>query len=166
MIRSLVLLTTLLTASHSLHVTKVQTNDVPWSYFVGVWDCDGLMSGGTNPHHASLVGVTTPGRNGVELSETDLEPAGYSGTYQMFTDPHGQVFDVDVNNSGYAIYEGLWQHSLLTLTRSGAASYHLPKADRFIYRVLRQDAFEIEWQIDLESGWARSDILHCHRKAN
>jgi hypothetical protein len=134
--------------------------------FTGDWQCAGTFPGNGRLHrsiyHASL---STDGK-WMELTETDLEPSGYVGRYELAVDPgHAKLVFLDINSSGYAIFESPgWDGPILTVTSTDVQRYNTaaPK-NRFVYAVKDSQHFDVEWQVEKAGAWASGDLLHCSK---
>jgi hypothetical protein len=134
--------------------------------FAGRWSCAGAFGNG-QPHRSSYEGKIGLGGRWLELSETDLQPAGYVATYLIGMAGDGtHILDFDVNNFGSARYESPgWDGSSLTLSSVGTEGYAKPAPDnRFVYSAVSKSRFEVTWQVKGPSGWPTGgDHLICDR---
>jgi hypothetical protein len=100
----------------------------------------------------------------VDLTETDVEPKGYVGRYELGADAsHDKLVFIDINSSGYGIFDSPgWDGSTLTVTSTEELRYSsaAPK-NRFLYTVHDPQHFDVEWQVQKAGTWATGDLLHC-----
>jgi hypothetical protein len=136
--------------------------------FAGDWQCAGSFSGSGRQHRSVYHGESSTDGKWLDLIETDIEPKGYVGRYELGTDPgHGKLVFIDMNSAGYAIFDSPgWDGQTLTVTRTDLphASATTPKS-RFLYTVQDPQHFDVEWQIQKEGAWAPGDIQHCAAQA-
>jgi hypothetical protein len=132
--------------------------------FDGVWACSGSFVRNGKPHRSTYEGRSVPGSTWIELVETDIEPKGYVGRYMIGYDSgKKQLFELDANNAGYAIYTSPgWQDRSLILTSTETVSYSVPK-NRFVFHTTSPDTFDVAWETETGSGWAAADRLSCER---
>lgn len=112
--------------------------------FDGNWTCDGKFVRAGKVHRSTFQGEQVMGGNWIKLTETDVEPKGYIANYLIrYNADRRQMEEVDVNNSGYAIYTGPgWEGKRLVLTSTEVKNYPTPlPANRFVYEVSDPDAF-------------------------
>jgi len=137
--------------------------------FSGRWQCQGVFRSG-KPHEATYNGDVVLGGKWLELTEVDTVPAtGYSAKYLIGVDTeHGQLVEFDANTFAAATYTSLegWVGPVLTMTSPVSQNPQAPYAmNRFLYSVIAQDAFTVDWQISKtpEPHWVTADHLACKR---
>jgi hypothetical protein len=132
--------------------------------FTGYWQCAGSFPGSGRQHRSVYHGEPSADGKWVDLTETDLEPKGYVGRYELGTDSgQDKLVFIDVNSAGYAIFESPgWDGRTLTVTSTDVLHYSSasPK-NRFLYTVNDAKHFDVEWQYEKAGGWASGDLLHC-----
>jgi hypothetical protein len=135
--------------------------------FAGYWQCSGIFSGGGRQHRSIYHGESSADGKWV-LTETDIDPQGYVGRYELGTDAgHAKLVFIDMNSSGYAIFESPgWDGHTLTVTSTDDLHYSsaAPK-NRFLYTVNDPQHFDVEWQYQKAGVWAAGDVLHCSTQA-
>jgi hypothetical protein len=132
--------------------------------FAGYWQCAGSFPGNGRQHRSVYHGEASPDGKWVDITETDIEPKGYVGRYELGTDAgQDKLVFIDMNSAGYAIFESPgWAGHTLTVT-STDVSHNSSGAtkNRFLYTVHDTQHFDVEWQIQKAGTWAASDIQHC-----
>jgi hypothetical protein len=132
--------------------------------FAGYWQCSGIFPGSGREHRSVYHGESSPDGKWLDLTETDLEPKGYVGRYELGTDAgHDKLVFIDMNSSGYAIFDSPgWDGSKLTVTSTDVLRYSsaAPK-NRFLYTVNDPQHFDVEWQYQKAGAWASGDVMHC-----
>jgi len=100
----------------------------------------------------------------IDLTETDVDPKGYVGRYELGADTgHAKLVFIDINSAGYAIFDSPgWDGRTLTVTSTDVLHYSsaAPK-NRFLYTVNDQQHFDVEKQVQKGNAWTSSDVLHC-----
>jgi hypothetical protein len=132
--------------------------------FAGYWQCSGNFSGSNREHRSVYHGEASADGKWVDLTETDIEPKGYVGRYELGTDAsHDKLVFIDMNSAGYAIFDSPgWDGHTLTVTSTDVLRYSsaAPK-NRFLYTVNDPQHFDVEWQYQKAGAWALGDRLHC-----
>jgi hypothetical protein len=132
--------------------------------FEGYWQCAGSFAGSGREHRSVYHGESSADGKWVDLTETDIEPKGYVGRYELGMDAgQSKLVFIDMNSAGYGIFDSPgWDGHTLTVTSTDALHYSsaAPK-NRFLYTVHDLQHFDVEWQIQKEGAWAPSDIQHC-----
>jgi hypothetical protein len=132
--------------------------------FAGYWQCSGNFRGSGHQHRSVYHGEASADGKWVDLTETDIEPKGYVGRYELGTDAsRDKLVFIDMNSSGYGIFDSPgWDGSTLTVTSTDVLRYssEAPK-NRFLYTVHDPQHFDVEWQIQKAGGWAPGDLQHC-----
>ncbi len=136
--------------------------------FAGYWQCAGSFPASGRQHRSVYHGEASADGKWVDLTETDIEPKGYVGRYELGTDAgQDKLVFIDVNSAGYAIFESPgWDGRTLTVTSTDVLHYSSasPK-NRFLYTVNDEKHFDVEWQFEKAGGWASGDLLHCAAQA-
>jgi hypothetical protein len=138
--------------------------------FDGSWDCTGSFRN-AQLHKAAFTGTMILDGTWLELAEQDVTPAtGYSAMYLIGYDPQAKhLVEFDANNFGAATYtsnEQGWRNGILTMSSAVSTDHSAPyAANRFVYTVVDQDTFTVDWEISKTStiNWVRSDHLNCVR---
>lgn len=139
--------------------------------FTGNWDCEGAFRN-NQVHKSTFAGTVILDGKWLELTEQDVQPAGYVGKYLIgFDAQQKQLVEFDANNFSAAIYtsDQGWHNNVLTMTspvsQDAAAPY---AANRFVYSVTGPDAFTVDWQISRTStlNWLPADHLVCKRRTH
>jgi len=136
--------------------------------FTGDWQCAGTFPGNGRLHRSTYHGSLSADGKWVELTETDLEPSGYVGRYELAVDPgHTKLVFLDINSAGYAIFESPgWDGPILTVTSTDVQRYKtVAPRNRFVYTVKDSQHFDVEWQVEKAGAWASGDLLHCSKDA-
>ncbi|HEY3988968.1 MAG TPA: hypothetical protein VGM02_06700 [Acidobacteriaceae bacterium] len=132
--------------------------------FAGYWQCSGSFEGSGRQHRSVYHGESSADGKWVDLTETDIEPKGYVGRYELGTDAtRDKLVFIDMNSSGYAIFDSPgWDGRTLTVTSTDVLRYAsaAPK-NRFLYTVQDPQHFDVEWQYQKAGGWASGDLQHC-----
>ena len=132
--------------------------------FAGYWQCSGSFAGSGQQHRSVYHGERSADGKWIDLTETDIEPKGYVGRYELGTDAgHDKLVFIDINSAGYAIFESPgWDGHTLTLTSTDVLHYTsaAPK-NRFLYTVHDPQHFDVEWQYEKANAWTSADLLHC-----
>ena len=132
--------------------------------FAGYWQCSGNFPGSGRQHRSVYHGQASADGKWVDLTETDVEPKGYVGRYELGADAsHDKLVFIDINSSGYGIFDSPgWDGSTLTVTSTEELRYSsaAPK-NRFLYTVHDPQHFDVEWQVQKAGTWATGDLLHC-----
>lgn len=132
--------------------------------FAGYWQCSGSYPGNGRQHRSVYHGEPSADGKWVDLTETDIEPKGYVGRYELGTDAgQDKLVFIDMNSSGYAIFDSPgWDGHTLTVTSTDVLRYSsaAPK-NRFLYTVNDPQHFDVEWQYQKSGAWASGDMLHC-----
>jgi hypothetical protein len=136
----------------------------PGFSFAGYWQCSGSYPGNGRQHRSIYHGEPSADGKWVDLTETDIEPKGYVGRYELGTDAgQDKLVFIDMNSSGYAIFESPgWNGRTLTVTSTDVLRYSsaAPK-NRFLYTVNDPQHFDVERQYQKSGAWASDDMLHC-----
>jgi hypothetical protein len=136
--------------------------------FAGYWQCSGSFPGSGRQHRSIYHGEASADGKWVDLTETDIEPKGYVGRYELGTDAgQDKLVFIDINSAGYAIFESAgWDGPTLTVTSTDVLHYSsaAPK-NRFLYTVQDPRHFDVEWQYDKAGAWTSGDLLHCASRA-
>jgi hypothetical protein len=132
--------------------------------FAGYWQCSGNFPSNGRQHRSVYHGEASADGRWVDLTETDVEPKGYVGRYELGTDAaHDKLVFINMNSAGYAIFDSPgWDGNTLTVTSTDVLRYSsaTPK-NRFLYKVQDPHHFDVEWQYDKAGAWASGDMLHC-----
>jgi hypothetical protein len=135
--------------------------------FAGYWQCSGNFVGSGREHRSLYHGEFSADGKWMDLTETDIEPKGYVGRYELGTDAsHDKLVFINMNSAGYAIFESPgWDGHTLTVTSTEVLHYSsaAPK-NRFLYTVHDPHHFDVEWQIQKAGTWAPGDVQHCTAK--
>jgi hypothetical protein len=136
----------------------------PGFSFAGYWECSGLFAGSGLLHRSVYHGEASADGKWVELTETDTEPKGYVGRYELGTDAgQAKLVFIDMNTAGYGIFDSPgWDGRTLTVTSTDVLRYasEAPK-NRYLYTVNDAQHFDVEWQYQKAGAWAQGDKLHC-----
>ncbi len=74
--------------------------------FAGYWQCSGSVAGSGREHRSVYHGESSADGKWVDLTETDIEPKGYVGRYELGTSPsHDKLVFIDMNSTGYGIFD-------------------------------------------------------------
>ena len=137
--------------------------------FTGSWNCQGAFANGRT-HRASFTGTLILGGKWLQLNETDIEPAtGYLAQYLLGFDPQSKrLVEFDANNFGAATYtsDTGWLNGALTVTSPVTEAPGQPyAANRFLYTVVGNDEFHVDWQVSKTAtlDWHPGDHLVCKR---
>ena len=140
--------------------------------FDGTWDCEGALGNG-KVHKSTFTGTVILDGKWLELTEKDIQPAtGYTAKYLIGYDSQQKhLVEFDANNFGAAIFasEDGWQNNVLTMTSPVSQDQKAPyAANRFLYSVIGQDTFTVDWQISRTAAlkWVQADHLACKHRAN
>lgn len=148
---------------HALCLSSTLTPPDGFS-FAGYWQCSGSFPGNGRQHRSVYHGEASADGRWVDLTETDIEPKGYVGRYELGTDAgDDKLVFIDMNSSGYAIFDSPgWNGHTLTVTSTDVLRYAsaAPK-NRFLYTVNDPQHFDVEWQYQIAGAWASGDLLHC-----
>jgi hypothetical protein len=132
--------------------------------FAGYWQCSGSFAASGREHRSVYHGESSADGKWVDLTETDIEPKGYVGRYELGTDAsHEKLVFIDMNSSGYGFFDSPgWDGRTLIVTSTDV----LPNASaapkkRFLYTVHDPAHFDVEWQVQKSGTWAPSDLQHC-----
>jgi hypothetical protein len=132
--------------------------------FAGYWQCSGSFPGSGALHRSVYHGEPSADGKWLDLTETDVEPKGYVGRYELGTDAgHDNLVFINMNSSGYGIFDSPgWDGHMLTVTSTEVLRYSsaAPK-NRFLYTVNDPQHFDVEWQYQKAGAWASGDLLHC-----
>jgi hypothetical protein len=132
--------------------------------FAGYWQCFGSFPASGRLHRSIYHGESSADGKWVDLTETDIEPKGYVGRYELGTDAgHDKLVFINMNSAGYGIFESPgWDGQTLTVTSTEVLRYSsaAPK-NRFLYTVNDPQHFSVEWQYQKADGWVSGDLLHC-----
>ena len=132
--------------------------------FAGYWQCSGNFPSSGRQHRSVYHGESSADGKWVDLTETDVDPKGYVGRYELGTDAgQDKLVFIDMNSSGYAIFDSPgWDGHTLTVTSTEVVRYSpaAPK-NRFLYTVNDPQHFDVEWQYQKAGAWASGDLLHC-----
>ncbi len=131
--------------------------------FEGDWQCSGRFPRSGKTHRSSYHGAANADGRWIVLTETDIEPKGYVGIYELGADAGGtKLIFLDVNSAGYAIFDSPgWQGQTLTVTSTEVHYAKVFPQNRFIYTVKDAQHFDVEWQVEKDNAWASGDSLHC-----
>lgn len=140
-------------------------------HFAGDWECDGTFKNG-KVHRARFALNSILDGRWLEMTEQDVQPAtGYSAKYLIGYDPqHKRLIEFDANTFGAAVYysEQGWSDTHLTMTSPPSHESNTGyAADRFVYSIIGQDRFTVDWQISKTAvlDWIQSDHLACKRRS-
>jgi hypothetical protein len=132
--------------------------------FAGDWQCSGSFPSSGRQHRSVYHGEASADGKWVDLTETDIDPKGYAGRYELGADAsHNKLVFIDMNSAGYAIFDSPgWDGRTLTVTSTEVLRYSssAPK-NRFLYTVNDPEHFDVEWQYQKATAWASGDVLHC-----
>ena len=132
--------------------------------FTGYWQCSGNFAGSGREHRSIYHGESSADGKWVDLTETDIEPKGYVGRYELGTSPsRDKLVFINMNSAGYGIFDSPgWDGLTLTVTSTDVLHYssEAPK-NRFLYTVHDPQHFDVEWQIQKSGAWAPGDLQHC-----
>lgn len=149
--------------SHGSRQTSSLTPPAGFS-FAGYWQCDGSFANGGRSHRSIYHGEPSADGKWIDLTETDIEPKGYIGRYELGADAgNGKLVFINMNSSGYAIFDSPgWDGRTLTVTSTDVLRYTAatPK-NRFLYTVQDEKHFDVEWQFEKSGAWTSGDLLHC-----
>jgi hypothetical protein len=162
---SLGLLAMSLTVSLGHGLRQPVSLDPPAGFsFAGYWQCSGSFAGSGREHRSVYHGESSADGKWVDLTETDIEPKGYVGRYELGTAAsRDKLVFIDMNSAGYGIFDSPgWDGLTLTVTSTEVLSYssEAPK-NRFLYTVHDPQHFDVEWQIQKSGAWAPGDLQHC-----
>jgi hypothetical protein len=136
----------------------------PGFSFAGYWQCSGTFPTNGRQHRSVYHGEASPDGKWVDLTETDIDPKGYVGRYELGADAsQDKLVFIDMNSAGYAIFDSPgWDGRTLTVTSTDVLRYSsaAPK-NRFLYTVTDPEHFDVEWQYQKAAAWASGDLLHC-----
>ena len=132
--------------------------------FAGYWQCSGTFPSSGRQHRSVYHGEASADGKWVDLTETDIDPKGYVGRYEIGADAsQDKLVFIDMNSSGYAIFDSPgWDGRTLIVTSTEVLRYSsvAPK-NRFLYTVNDPQHFDVEWQYQKAAAWASGDLLHC-----
>ena len=132
--------------------------------FEGYWQCSGSYPGSGRQHRSVYHGESSADGKWVDITETDIEPKGFIGRYELGTDAgQSKLVFINMNSAGYAIFESPgWYGYTLTVTSTDVPhnSSGVTK-NRFLYTIHDRQHFDVESQIQKAGSWAPSDIQHC-----
>jgi hypothetical protein len=132
--------------------------------FAGYWQCSGSFVSSGRQHRSIYHGESSADGKWVELTETDIEPKGYVGRYELGKDAaHDKLVFINMNSTGYGIFDSPgWDGRTLTVTSTDELHFSSasPK-NRFLYTVQDPKHFDVEWQLEKAGAWSTSDVLHC-----
>jgi hypothetical protein len=132
--------------------------------FAGYWQCSGSFVASGREHRSVYHGESSADGKWMDLTETDIEPKGYVGRYELGADAgNDKLVFIDMNSAGYAIFDSPgWDGHTLTVTSTEVLRYSsaAPK-NRFLYTVNDPQHFDVEWQYQKADAWTPSDVLHC-----
>jgi hypothetical protein len=135
--------------------------------FEGYWQCSGSFAATGRQHVSIYHGESSADGKWLDLTETDIEPKGYVGRYELGTDAgHDKLVFIDMNSAGYAIFDSPgWDGHTLTVTSIDVPhdSSTAPK-HRFLYTVHDPQHFDVEWQVQKAGTWSPGDVQHCSAK--
>jgi hypothetical protein len=132
--------------------------------FAGYWQCSGRFAGSGREHRSVYHGESSADGKWVDLTETDVEPKGYVGRYELGMDAgHDKLVFINMNSAGYGIFESPgWDGHTLTVTSTDVLRYSSAATkNRFLYTVNDPRHFDVEWQYQKAGTWASGDMLHC-----
>jgi hypothetical protein len=136
--------------------------------FAGYWQCTGSFPASGKQHRSVYHGEPSADGKWIDLTETDVDPKGYVGRYELGEDAtQNKLVFINVNSAGYAIFESPgWDGRTLTVTSTDVLHYASasPK-NRFLYTVQDPKHFDVEWQYDKSGAWTSGDMLHCAAQA-
>ena len=148
------------------HGIRQRTSLIPPSgfSFAGYWQCSGNFPANGRHHRSIYHGEASADGKWLDLTETDIEPKGYVGRYQLGADAgKDKLVFIDTNSAGYAIFESPgWDGHTLIVTSTEVLHYSSasPK-NRFLYTVHDPAHFDVEWQYEKSGAWTSGDLLHC-----
>jgi hypothetical protein len=148
------------------HGIRQKTSLLPPSgfSFAGYWQCAGSFPASGRQHRSVYHGEASADGKWIDLTETDVEPKGYVGRYQLGADAgRDKLVFINTNSAGYAIFESPgWDGHTLTVTSTDVLHYSSasPK-NRFLYTVQDGEHFDVEWQYEKSGAWTSGDLLHC-----
>jgi hypothetical protein len=132
--------------------------------FAGYWQCSGSFVDSGRNHRSVYHGESSADGKWVDLTETDIEPKGYVGRYELGMDAsQDKLVFINMNSSGYGVFDSPgWDGHTLTVTSTDVLHYSsaAPK-NRFLYTVRDPQHFDVEWQIQKSGAWAAGDVQHC-----
>ena len=139
--------------------------------FTGTWDCEGAFRN-AQVHKSTFTAAVILGGKWLELTEQDIQPAtGYLAKYLIgYSAEQKRLVEFDANNFSAATYSSdeAWKNRVLTMTspvsQDAKAAYAV---NRFLYTVVGQDTFTVDWQISKTANldWVQADHLACKRRA-
>jgi hypothetical protein len=132
--------------------------------FAGYWQCSGTYPNSGRLHRSVYHGEASADGKWVDLTETDIDPKGYVGRYEIGADAsQDKLVFIDMNSSGYAIFESPgWDGRTLIVTSTEVLRYSsMAPKNRFLYTVNDPEHFDVEWQYQKAAAWASGDLLHC-----
>ena len=131
--------------------------------FAGYWECSGSFAASGRQHRSIYHGESSADGKWVELTETDIEPKGYVGRYELGTDSgQDKLVFIDMNSTGYGIFDSPgWEGRTLTVTSTDVHYSSASAKNRFLYTVQDPKHFDVEWQFEKAGTWASGDMLHC-----
>jgi hypothetical protein len=132
--------------------------------FTGYWQCAGSFPASGRQHRSIYHGEASADGKWIDLTETDIEPKGYVGRYELGADASkDKLVFININSAGYAIFESPgWDGHTLTVTSTDVLHYSSasPK-NRFLYTVQDPKHFDVEWQFEKSGAWTSGDLMHC-----
>lgn len=154
-----------LTVSFGQDICRAASMTPPAGFtFAGYWQCSGKFVASGREHRSIYHGESSADGKWIDLTETDIEPKGYVGRYELGADTsRDKLVFIDMNSAGYGIFDSPgWDGRTLTVTSTDVVHYssEAPK-NRFLYTVRDPEHFDVEWQFDKAGSWASSDVLHC-----
>lgn len=131
--------------------------------FAGYWQCSGSFVSSGRQHRSIYHGESSADGKWVELTETDVEPKGYVGRYELGKDAgRDMLVFIDMNTAGYGIFDSPgWEGRTLTVTSTDVHYSSASPKNRFLYTVQDPKHFDVEWQFEKAGAWASGDVLHC-----
>lgn len=131
--------------------------------FTGYWQCTGSYVADGRQHRSIYHGESSADGKWVELTETDLEPKGYVGRYELGKDAgQDKLVFIDMNSTGYGIFDSPgWDGRTLTVTSTDVHYSSTSPKNRFLYTVQDPKHFDVEWQFEKAGAWASGNVQHC-----
>lgn len=132
--------------------------------FAGYWQCSGTYASSGQQHRSVYHGERSADGKWIDLTETDTQPKGYVGRYELGTDAgQDKLVFIDINSAGYAIFDSPgWDGHKLTVTSTDVL--HPSSAgprNRLLYTVQDPTHFDVERQFQKGSAWTSADVQHC-----
>jgi hypothetical protein len=131
--------------------------------FEGDWQCSGSFVGSGRQHRSVYHGESSADGKWMELTETDIEPKGYVGRYELGKDDgRDKLVFIDMNSAGYSIFDSPgWDGRTLTVTSTDVHYSSASSKNRFLYTVQDPTHFDVEWQLEKSGAWTPRDVMHC-----